>query len=124
MDFDYRRRCACLTMIHGGLEYETIRYGLVASEMGDDWYNMDSPWTKDYARGRRPGDSVPINKHYFNKRVMTREESIGGVPRGSDADRVAARYGSIGPRGAPQGEAAGGGAGVVIKVITPKKKGK
>ena len=118
LDFDFRRRCAVKVSLED-MEYDRIYYGLTAREyqpIFEDGGAVDlpSPYAELSRGGRRPGNNGRVDdgvnkRHFFNKSLRKVEGLLGD----SDEDRVRARYGSIGPRGAqeaaPRERSAGSG---------------
>ena len=79
--FDFRKRCV---VRHNG--YDRIFYGLTVDSYvtaGLDGVPENEP--TDFAQlsrgGRRPGQPAAYAKHFFNKRIMTDDERIGGLRR-------------------------------------------
>jgi len=113
MDFDFRRRCALLVEATPEMPaHEVIYYGLTSRELGR-WDAKDLHWYQTDSRGRRPGQAHAERKHFFNKRIMTDDERIGGaaIQAGRDEDRIRARYGVGGASRAEEAEAAARNAG-------------
>lgn len=72
MTFDYRKRCACLTSdIVTGIEYDLIRYGVSAHEMGPPWRVVASPYADLSVGGRKAGNPIELerNQHFFTKHL-------------------------------------------------------
>ncbi len=114
MDFDWRKRCALLVEATSEMpEHRVIYYGLTSRELGR-WDAVDLPgYVGKSSRGRRSGQAQAHSRHFFNKRIMTDDERIGGaaVQASRDEDRIRARYGVGGASRTEQVEAAAGSTG-------------
>jgi hypothetical protein len=119
MDIDFRKRCAVTVY---GLNYDVIVYGLETMDvttafLGADREalarDIDAPYAALSVGGRRPGSAVARTQHYFNKRIMTREETqaLHAIQVGGDEARLRAHYGVGGANGAAQAATAEGCAG-------------
>lgn len=70
MNFDYRKRCECHTMLPDGTRCVTMRYGVSARDMGAPWVDVRTPFAELSRGGKRPGDPEPREQHFFNRRIM------------------------------------------------------
>lgn len=121
---DYKKRCLVLHEDYNLF----IRYGVQAKDVDGNRVlevrDLDSPYAALSRGGRRPGRPAASPRHFFNKRIMTDEEKIGGQARpvqitrtlacgvivqgGGHVGVVGARNGERGTSGAQEAEAAGG----------------
>lgn len=119
MDFDFRKRCV-VKVSAGDIEYDRIYYGLGLMDYVNIFEDgsarpMFSPYADLSVGGRtRPiEDEYKLRKHFFNKRIRTHEESIGGqtVQTNRDTDRVRTCDGVGGASSVAEAAPAEGGVG-------------